>query len=369
MAFNPGAVDYRTQILSQERGLSRLNEAKDRQRQRQAEIDRKKASKRSFGSKLASAALRGGAAYLTGGLSETMGGGQMIDRLALGEGAERNELGDMVGLGTSIYGGAKALAAKKLAGQDARFDKMYNRRAAQVKALDDINSPKADEARASLLNFERDYHENRNKMDTSGWDFVKGGLGQDDEGYQSMIPMMSKEEQTAQQDALKLGQQDKLAEDARVANVGLGKDRLKQVIQAGGTPEELREAQADIIRHRVKDSGIGNFSMVPEEASAPDMEAIEKSGRGDTTEFRTDTPLIREPVNKYKASGPSTKYKKPVAKTAEELAKSGGSSREWTTADPLVPVDIYKYATPGPSGGRSIPRSWLEKYGGDPELI
>ena len=163
MAFNPGAVDYRSQIMAEERGLSRLNEAKDRQRQRQAEIDRKKAAKRSTLSKLASAGLRGAAAYYTGGLSETMGGGQMIDRLALGEGAERNEYGDLVGAASQIGGAMTAKKAQGVASKLAQGSSADQRMQARLDALAEGTGAKEDFQRAFDFEKERRIRDRKNK--------------------------------------------------------------------------------------------------------------------------------------------------------------------------------------------------------------
>ena len=231
MAFQPGAVDYRSQIMAEERGLSRLNEAKDRQRQRQAEIDRKKASKRSGLSKLVSAGLRGAAAYYTGGLSETMGGGKLIDDVALGKGAERNEYGDLVGLGSSVYQGAKAKQAADIGKQDALFQKSYSRQKDAIDQLWKTDPAQAKIAQGKLSDFERDYRKNRGEAETSGMDFIWGdklGMNKD---YSSMIPMMSADEQEKERLRLVARDQkrlDKLMDDAVVKSRGDYADKLSK---------------------------------------------------------------------------------------------------------------------------------------------
>jgi len=131
MAFNPNAVNYQQQISAVERGEARRNEAERRRAARQAEIDRKKASERSDTAKLLSGVARGAAAYYTGGLSETLGGGKMIDDVMLGSGAERNEYGDMVGMASGIGSAMSAKSggdvAKSLASQSFADDKMQAR--------------------------------------------------------------------------------------------------------------------------------------------------------------------------------------------------------------------------------------------------
>ena len=154
MAFNPNAVNYQQQISAVERGEARRNEAERRRAARQAEIDRKKASKRSDAEKLLSGVARGAAAYYTGGLSETLGGGKMIDDVMLGSGAERNEYGDMVGMASGIGSAMSAKSggdvAKSLASQSFADDKMQSR-------LDMIASADGatDEDRMAAFDFSR----------------------------------------------------------------------------------------------------------------------------------------------------------------------------------------------------------------------
>ena len=132
MAFSASGTDYRGNQYSRDKadeGLTRALDAKGRA-EKQARI--KKSGERSGMQKLASTVARGAAAYYTGGLSETMGGGDMIDSAMLGTDSEgnavRNEYGDLVGAATQI-GGAMANksgseAALKLARSDARNEKM-----------------------------------------------------------------------------------------------------------------------------------------------------------------------------------------------------------------------------------------------------
>ena len=167
MAFNPNAVNYQQQISAFERGEARKNQAEKERMARQAEIDRKEAAKRSPFEKLLSAGARGAAAYFTGGASEALGGGQMIDSIMLGEGAERNEFGDMVGLASGIgnYMSSKSAGdvAKNLASQSLADDKMQTR-------LDAIASADGatDEDRMAAFDFARKRRqrdeENRKRM-------------------------------------------------------------------------------------------------------------------------------------------------------------------------------------------------------------
>ena len=69
--------------------------------------------------KLGSAALRGAAAYYTGGGSEAFGGGDIIDEIILGRDDQgrpvRNEYGELVRAGSGIYGAMKAKKAGDVA--------------------------------------------------------------------------------------------------------------------------------------------------------------------------------------------------------------------------------------------------------------
>jgi hypothetical protein len=131
MAFNPNAVNYQQQISAVERGEAKLNEAELRRKAREKENEARKAAERSDAEKLISGVARGAAAYYTGGLSETLGGGKMIDDVMLGSGAERNEYGDMVGMASGIGSAMSAKSggdvAKSLASQSFADDKMQAR--------------------------------------------------------------------------------------------------------------------------------------------------------------------------------------------------------------------------------------------------
>ena len=110
MAFNPGGTNYQG-FLDQRRmadeGTTRALDAEGKAAKAKRIADSKK---RSGGQKLLSAVARGAAAYYTGGLSETMGGGQMIDKAMLGADAETNEYGELVGMASQVGG---AMSAKK----------------------------------------------------------------------------------------------------------------------------------------------------------------------------------------------------------------------------------------------------------------
>ena len=159
MAFNPSATNY--QLGLRQAALDRTTEA-DLGRLKRERADRiKESGKRSDFQKLASAALRGGAAWATSGLSETMGGGKFIDQAMLGTDSEgravRNEYGDLVGAGAAIYQGGMALKDAKLAKQDAKFDKLRSKRMDVVNQLFDAGMPKeAMKAQREIENMEGD---------------------------------------------------------------------------------------------------------------------------------------------------------------------------------------------------------------------
>ena len=131
MAFQAGGTDY-TGFLEQRRksdvGLTSSLKAKGEADKAKRIADSKK---RSGGQKLLSAVARGAAAYYTGGLSETMGGGQMIDKAMLGADAETNEYGELVGMASQVGGAMSAAkgaeAAKKLEMQSLKDNAMQTR--------------------------------------------------------------------------------------------------------------------------------------------------------------------------------------------------------------------------------------------------
>ena len=194
MAFNPSGTNYAGFQASRDRareGTTRALKAQG-ERERQARI--KESGKRSPFQKLISAGLRGAAAYYTGGLSETMGGGQMIDSAMLGTDSEgravRNEYGDLVGAGASVYQAGKSMQDAKLAKQDARFDKLRSRRMENVQMLFDAGMPKeAMAAQREIENMEGDYMGKRKGMEGAN------PFQYSDEDYSSLQPQqMSRED-------------------------------------------------------------------------------------------------------------------------------------------------------------------------------
>jgi len=201
MAFQAGGTDYagfqRTRDRADE-GLTRAQDSAGRAA-KQARI--KKSGERSGLQKLVSAGVRGAAAYYSGGLSEQMGAGGMIDEAMLGTDSEgravRNEYGDLVGAGSAIYQGSKAQKAGKLGEQDARFDKLLARRSKNVSdlyAAGDLAGGK--EAQASLEQMEMKYNVNRKEAESKGWG--GSGLGMSDEDYNLMAPKHTPESVAAE---------------------------------------------------------------------------------------------------------------------------------------------------------------------------
>jgi hypothetical protein len=201
MAFNPGGTDYRGYQSSRDRsdeGLTRALENKARA-DKQARI--KKSGQRSGLQKLISAGVRGAAAYYSGGLSETLGGGKMIDSAMLGTDSEgnavQNEYGDLAALGSAVYQGSKAQKAQKLAGADSAFDKQYAKRQANVDRLfEHADTAEAKDqafkAQQSLDAYEQDYLAKKQKVSESG--FLGTNLGVKDSDYTSLTAGMSPEE-------------------------------------------------------------------------------------------------------------------------------------------------------------------------------
>ena len=131
MAFDPRGTNYAA-MLRQRAGADRgLTEAKRRKGERDREARIKESGKRSGLQKLASAALRGGAAWATGGASEIYGGGDLIDEVMLGTDSTgrpvRNEYGQLIKAGSGIYHGMKGQKAADIAKKRASNIKDYER--------------------------------------------------------------------------------------------------------------------------------------------------------------------------------------------------------------------------------------------------
>ena len=200
MAFNASGTDYGGFQRSRDRAQEGLTRAQDSAGRAAKQARIKKSGERSGLQKLVSAGVRGAAAYYTGGLSETMGGGAMIDSAMLGTdsegGAVRNEYGDLVGAGSQIYSASKSMKAGKLGEQDAKFDKLMDRRGKNVKMLFDANMPdKAMEAQSAMEDMRLKYDTNRKDAEGKGWG--GSGLGMSDEDMNIQPTAMSVEERAA----------------------------------------------------------------------------------------------------------------------------------------------------------------------------
>ena len=100
---------------------------------------RARSKKRSMGQKLLSGVARGAAAYYTGGLSEQVGGGQMIDDAILGKDSDgnsiQNEYGGLINAGTRVYQGMKANKASDVAKKRASNVSDYNEQVAMAEKV------------------------------------------------------------------------------------------------------------------------------------------------------------------------------------------------------------------------------------------
>ena len=135
MGYAAGGTDYAGMASQRQRAREAVTaslKAKG-ERDRQARI--KKSGERSGLAKLGSAVVRGAAAYYTGGMSEQMGAGSMIDEAMLGTDSEgravRNEYGEIAGMasqvGSAMSAKQGAEAAKKLEMQGAKDQAMQAR--------------------------------------------------------------------------------------------------------------------------------------------------------------------------------------------------------------------------------------------------
>ena len=119
MAFNPGGTDYSGFQRTRDRADEGLTRAMERKAMADKQARIKKSGERSGLQKLASTVARGAAAYYTGGMSEQMGAGDMIDEAALGTDSQgnavKNEYGGLVKAGSGIYQGMKARKASDVA--------------------------------------------------------------------------------------------------------------------------------------------------------------------------------------------------------------------------------------------------------------
>ena len=119
--FNPRGTDYRGAQESMDRAQRDLTSALDAKGKADKQARIKKSGERSGIQKLLSAAGRAGLAYATGGTSEALGFGGVVDDVMLGTDSEgnrvRNEYGELVGAGSKIYGAMDAKKAADIAKQ------------------------------------------------------------------------------------------------------------------------------------------------------------------------------------------------------------------------------------------------------------
>ena len=123
MAFNAGATDYGGMLDLRRMSDKQVTQALDAKGRADKRARIKKSGERSGLQKLGSAAVRGAAAYYTGGASESMGFGGAIDDVMLGTDSEggkiQNEYGDLVKTGSAVYGSMKAKKAGDVAAKRA----------------------------------------------------------------------------------------------------------------------------------------------------------------------------------------------------------------------------------------------------------
>ena len=186
MAFNPSGTNYQLDI--KQRALDKTTDAKRREAESARERRIRQSGQRSGLQKLISAGVRGAAAYYTGGMSEQMGMGGAIDSAMLGTDSEgravRNEYGDLVGTGAAVYQAGKSMKDAKLAKQDAKFDKLRNKRMDIVNTLFDAGmDDKAMEGLKEIENMETGYMSRRKGME-GGWN----PFAHSDEDYSALQP-------------------------------------------------------------------------------------------------------------------------------------------------------------------------------------
>ena len=216
MAFNASGTDYGGFQRSRDRADEGLTRAQDSAGRAAKQARIKKSGERSGLQKLVSAGVRGAAAYYSGGLSEQMGAGGMIDSAMLGTDSQgnavQNEYGDLVGAGSQIYSASKSMKAGKLGEQDAKFDKLMDRRQKNVKTLFDNGMTKEGmKAQSSMEDMRLKYDTNRKDAEGKGWG--GSGLGMSDEDY------------NLQPTAMTPGQR-----EANVARLNRGEDQTAQAI-------------------------------------------------------------------------------------------------------------------------------------------
>ena len=136
MAFQAQGTDYTGMLRLRAEADTKVTQSIKARKEREAAEAAARSRKRSGIQKLGSAVVRGAAAYYTGGLSETMGGGQMIDKAILGADAETNEYGELVGMASQVGG---AMSAQKAAGMAKKLEMQSQKDQAMQVRLDKLD--------------------------------------------------------------------------------------------------------------------------------------------------------------------------------------------------------------------------------------
>ena len=146
MAFNPSATDYGGMLDLRRLSDKQVTQALKAKGERDRAARIRKSGERSPLQKLGSAAVRGAAAYYTGGASESMGFGGAIDNVMLGTDSEgnpiQNEYGDLVKTGSAVYGAMKDRKAGDVAKKRATNIRDYEEQVRLAKEMGIIDPTK-----------------------------------------------------------------------------------------------------------------------------------------------------------------------------------------------------------------------------------
>jgi hypothetical protein len=294
MAYQAGGTNY-GQMLEQRRMSDEgLNRALDRKGRADKQARIKKSGQRSGFQQLAAGVARGAAAYYTGGLSEQMGAGEMIDEATLGTDSEGNSVksqyGGLVKAGSSIYQGSKAQKAGKLGKQDAKFDKLMDRREKNVKMLFEAGDKKgAMKAQSAMEDMRLTYDTNRKDAEGKGWG--GSGLGMSDEDYNLQPTAMTPEQRAAKVTRLNKGGEP----DTQAI---IGDQGRRQEGQLGVPPTADAPKAPDL-------SQVGSF-----ERPTYETQGAPEQPKGPTSFGVSDTSRGVQPVSAAEtATAPSSQYK------------------------------------------------------------
>ena len=250
---------------------------------------RARSKKRSMGQKLLSGVARGAAAYYTGGLSEQVGGGQMIDDAILGKDSDgnsiQNEYGGLINAGTRVYQGMKANKASDVAKKRASNVSDYKEQvdlATKMGALDPKQGRDMMLEAQNLRSLQQGQTQKGEDAGLWGWDNKFDDLG--------MTPSQIKGQQVAQE-----RQATTLASEGR-----------RQGGQLDG-----RKAAEDQLRSRIRDTQTAD--------RGPSGEQLDKGGR----EVR-ESDRLRSRISNIQTAdrGP----------TAEDLDRGEGEKRRLMTS-------------------------------------